>query len=95
MIADEISSITALLILLIVLPAATAVIIQLIQVSGRLLVVVIGLVLGEIIERSYHLSIQTFGWSFLLRPLTLILLAFTILTLLYPVIWGKEKEAEA
>lgn len=57
--------------------------------------VVIGLVLGEIIERSYHLSIQTFGWSFLLRPLTLILFAFTILTLLYPVIWGKEKEAEA
>jgi putative tricarboxylic transport membrane protein len=56
--------------------------------------VVIGLVLGEIIERSYHLSVQTFGWSFLLRPLTLTLLAFTIVTLLVPIIWGKEKEED-
>jgi TctA family transporter len=56
--------------------------------------VVIGLVLGEIIERSYHLSVQTFGWSFLLRPLTLILLAFTLVTLLVPIIWGKEKEED-
>jgi TctA family transporter len=56
--------------------------------------VVIGLVLGEIIERSYHLSVQTFGWSFVLRPLTLTLLAFTIVTLLVPIIWGKEKEED-
>jgi TctA family transporter len=56
--------------------------------------VVIGLVLGEIIERSYHLSVQTFGWSFLLRPLTLTLLAFTVVTLLVPIIWGKEKEED-
>jgi TctA family transporter len=56
--------------------------------------VVIGLVLGEIIERSYQLSIQTFGWGFLLRPLALILLAFTVVTLLVPIIWGKEKEGD-
>jgi TctA family transporter len=56
--------------------------------------VVIGLVLGEIIERSYQLSIQTFGWGFLLRPLALILLAFTVATLLVPIIWGKEKEGD-
>lgn len=56
--------------------------------------VVIGLVLGEIIERNYHLSIQTFGWSFLLRPLTLVMLAFTVVTLLTPIVFGRQ-EAEA
>lgn len=52
--------------------------------------VVIGLVLGETIERSYHLSIQTFGWSFLLRPLTLVMLVFTVVTILVPLLFGKE-----
>ena len=57
--------------------------------------VVIGLVLGEIIERSYHLSIQTFGWGFLSRPLTLAMLGLTVITILIPILFGKEKESEA
>ena len=35
---------------------------------------VIGLVLGHIVERNLHLSLQLFGWHFLLRPITLGLL---------------------
>lgn len=56
--------------------------------------IVIGLVLGEIIERNFHLSIQTFGWAFVLRPLTLLLLVFTLITLISPILFGKEKEGE-
>jgi TctA family transporter len=56
--------------------------------------VVIGLVLGENIERSFHLSIQTFGWSFLSRPLTLTMLILTAVTLVVPFIFGRQ-EGEA
>ncbi len=35
---------------------------------------VIGLVLGHIVERNFHLSLQLFGWHFLLRPIPLGLL---------------------
>jgi TctA family transporter len=36
--------------------------------------VVIGLVLGHIVEKNLHISLQLFGWSFLTRPLFLLLL---------------------
>ena len=58
--------------------------------------IVIGLVLGENIERSFHLSMQTFGWSFLVRPLTIAMLALTVVTIAVPIMFGKqEQEAEA
>jgi TctA family transporter len=58
--------------------------------------VVIGLVLGENIERNFHLSMQTFGWSFLVRPLTLVMLALTVVTLAVPFLFGKqEQDADA
>jgi len=45
--------------------------------------VVIGLVLGHIVEKNFHLSLQLYGWDFLTRPLTigLLLLLATVAAL--------------
>jgi len=44
--------------------------------------VIIGIVLGEIIERNLHLSLQVYGWKFILRPITLVLTIITLVILL-------------
>jgi putative tricarboxylic transport membrane protein len=40
--------------------------------------VVIGLVLGHIVEKNFHLSLQLYGWNFLTRPLTIGLLILLV-----------------
>jgi len=46
--------------------------------------VVIGLVLGHTVEKNLHLSLQLFGWAFLLRPITLFLLIMLIVVIAFP-----------
>ena len=48
--------------------------------------VVIGLVLGHIVEKNFHLSLQLFGWYFLLRPLTLVLLVMLAMVTTLPLL---------
>lgn len=47
-------------------------------------VFIIGLVLGNIAEKNFHLSVMLYGGSFMMRPITLVLLALTIITLVLP-----------
>jgi len=55
---------------------------------------ILGLVLGEIAEINLHISLRIWGPAFILRPITLILLALTVISVMYP-IWqswqGKKK----
>jgi len=52
---------------------------------------IIGLVLGNIVEKNFHLSIQLFGWSFLTRPLTLMLLVLLAAVAALPFIRKSER----
>ena len=54
---------------------------------------VLGLVLGEIAETNLHISLRLWGVAFLTRPITMVLLAFTLLTVFYPVVsnWIKRR----
>ncbi len=59
---------------------------------------VLGLVLGRIAEGNFNLSYDLYGLSFLLRPMTLIILLLVIWSLVGPAVktyWAKRKEAEA
>ncbi|MFQ6078335.1 MAG: hypothetical protein ACE5NJ_04260 [Thermodesulfobacteriota bacterium] len=51
--------------------------------------VVIGLVLGHIVEKNFHISLQLFGWHFLLRPLSLVLLILLAMVTTLP-LWRKS-----
>ncbi len=46
---------------------------------------VLSLVLGGIAEKNFNMSLQLWGPSFLLRPITFILLILTIISIAYPV----------
>lgn len=50
----------------------------------------IGLVLGTIAERNYHLSMQIFGYRFLTRPITLFLAVMTVLAILVSVVGARK-----
>lgn len=45
---------------------------------------IIGLVLGRIVEKNLVLSMELYGWSMFLRPLTLLFLLSIIATMVYP-----------
>ena len=45
---------------------------------------VIGLVLGGIVEKNYQLAYQLYGWHFFLRPYTLLILLLGVLVFLLP-----------
>lgn len=47
---------------------------------------IIGLVLGKITEQNLNLSMRLYGWEFLLRPITLLILLAIIITLFSPLI---------
>jgi TctA family transporter len=47
---------------------------------------IIGLVLGQTVEVNLHKSLDIWGLKFLTRPLTLALLALTVMSILYPAI---------
>ncbi len=55
---------------------------------------ILGLVLGEIAETNLHISLRLWGVAFLTRPITLILLAITLVSVLYPVwqTWSKNRQ---
>ena len=53
--------------------------------------ILLGFVLGRIVEARLLLSLTLFGWSFVTRPLTAVLLALTILSLVHPV-WKRHRE---
>jgi len=55
--------------------------------------VIIGLVLGHIVEKNYHLSIQLFGWSFLTRPLTFFLLILLAVVAVLPFFKNSKRRA--
>jgi putative tricarboxylic transport membrane protein len=55
---------------------------------------ILALVLGEILERNFWLAQQTFGYSFLFRPITLILLAITVYALFIPVLHRRKIKNE-
>jgi TctA family transporter len=60
---------------------------------------VLSLVLGGIAEKNLNMSLQLWGPSFLLRPITFVLLILTIISIAYPV-WrsvskGKGKSEVA
>lgn len=46
---------------------------------------ILGLILGEIAENNLHISLRIWGLGFLSRPITLVLLVLTIISVLYPV----------
>jgi putative tricarboxylic transport membrane protein len=53
---------------------------------------IIALVLGHLLESSYHQSMTTFGVSgFFTRPIALVLLSIAVLSLIWPLIRKKQK----
>ena len=55
----------------------------------------IALVLGGMVEATYHQSMTTFGAAgFFTRPIALTLLVLTIVSLVWPMISNKRKQAE-
>jgi TctA family transporter len=55
---------------------------------------ILGMVLGEIAEVNLHISMQIWGVAFLTRPITLILLALTVLSVVYP-LWQQWRKRQA
>jgi TctA family transporter len=55
---------------------------------------ILGLVLGEIAETNLHISLRLWGPAFLTRPITMVLLAITLVSVLYPVwqAWSKRRQ---
>jgi putative tricarboxylic transport membrane protein len=52
-----------------------------------IIALIIALVLGGLLESSYHQSMTTFGWGgFVSRPISIVLLVLTILSLAWPTI---------
>jgi putative tricarboxylic transport membrane protein len=56
---------------------------------------IIGLVLGRIVEKNLLLSISLYGWSMFFRPLTLLFLLSIIVTLIYPILRGSRRKAQS
>ncbi len=54
---------------------------------------ILGLVLGEIAETNLHISLRLWGPAFITRPITMVLLGFTLLTVFYPIFsaWNKRR----
>lgn len=55
-------------------------------------VFIIGLVLGNIAEKNFHLSMMLYGGAFIIRPITLILLALTMITVVLPFLGSKKNQ---
>ena len=55
---------------------------------------ILGLVLGEIAETNLHISLRLWGVAFLTRPITLVLLAITVFSILYPLwqSWNQRRK---
>ncbi len=53
---------------------------------------VLGMVLGKMSENYLHLSMNLFGTAFLLRPITLLLMAIVIGSIVYQIIRQRRKE---
>lgn len=55
---------------------------------------ILGMVLGGIAETNLHISLRLWGIEFLTRPITMLLLVFTLLTVFYPVVssWLKRRQ---
>lgn len=56
---------------------------------------ILGLVLGEIAEVNLHISLRIWGWAFLMRPITFILLILTVFSVLYPIWQGLKGRRRA
>jgi putative tricarboxylic transport membrane protein len=54
-----------------------------------------GMVLGKLSEKYLHLSLNLFGLEFLLRPITLILIALVITAVLYQVVRKQKMQSRA
>jgi putative tricarboxylic transport membrane protein len=58
----------------------------------------LGLVLGPLMENRLFLSTDNYGWAWLWRPGVLILFVLTLLGIFYPAIkerWGKKRQTES
>jgi TctA family transporter len=55
--------------------------------------VILGVVLGRIFEANLHLSLQLFGWKFILvRPIALIIFFIIVLTLAFQIhAWHRKQ----
>jgi TctA family transporter len=59
---------------------------------------IIGFILGPIIDQNLGLSLQVFGPDFLLRPIPMVIVALVVVTLLWPVIkrtWRNHRKPPA
>ncbi len=54
---------------------------------------VLGYILGKIMENALQIGVQTNGWNFLTRPVTLIILALALLALLSALMKGRRSAA--
>lgn len=50
---------------------------------------ILGLVLGDLAERYFHICIARYGWTWLLRPGVIIIIILIIVALLYP-LWHRR-----
>jgi putative tricarboxylic transport membrane protein len=55
---------------------------------------VIGLVLGPIAEDSFHKAMQLWGWEFLLRPVSMVLLALIVISFAVYIWRFRKNKAE-
>jgi TctA family transporter len=53
---------------------------------------IIGIVLGTIIERYLHMSIKLYGWLFFMRPICMVMIVIIILTIAGPVFFRRHKK---
>lgn len=53
---------------------------------------ILGVVLGEIVERYMFISVQAFGANFLLRPIVLAILALTLIGLIRPFLKARKEK---
>jgi TctA family transporter len=56
---------------------------------------IIGVVLGGIVERYLHMSLKLYGRLFFLRPISMFLIAIIVLTIAAPVIYRRRTKAAA
>ena len=56
--------------------------------------IVLGFVLGKIMEEAMNLSMQVHGWGSFTRPIVLIIIALTVITIIYAVRNQRKKKAQ-
>tara|TARA_Y100001934_G_scaffold235816_1_gene286859 strand:- start:454 stop:2478 length:2025 start_codon:yes stop_codon:yes gene_type:complete len=56
--------------------------------------IVLGFVLGKIMEEAMNLSMQVHGWGSFTRPIVLIIIALTVITVIYAMRNQRKKRAE-